>query len=639
MSTDVLRGMTDATGEATVLSIRVRVALFAVALALAALTLAACQKDASPDSFVGPSELALSLALRALPDVLPLDGASQSLVSILVRDGSGQVVANVALRLQISVGGVLRDYGLLSSRTLVTGQDGRAVATYTAPLAVSGVDTGAQVEILVTPVGDNYASAVPRTLAIRLVPNGVVIPPNTLSAGFRYTPSSPAEFQEILFETNCLSDFDTNCVRGAVTYAWDFGDGATGSGATVAHAYSTPSTFTVGLTVTDAFSRSITASRQVTVVSGGTPTASFTFSPLTPNLDDTVFFNASASTPPPGRKIVSYDWAFGDGGTAAGTTVSHAFGRAATYTVTLTVTDDRGATGSTISRVVVTTGRPSASFVFSPSAPSVRAPVFFDASASRATVAGRTLVSYDWVFGDGATGTGVMVEHRYEFASTYPVTLTVTDSVGEKATTTVSVTAGGTGGVPTASFTVSPSPTTIGTVTVVDATASTASNGATIASYTWNFGDSTGTSTCPAAAGCNGAIFSHTYVAVGSYTITLTVTDSLGQTVTTTQSITVNDTTPPTASFTFTPNSAPAGTTILFDATGSTSSFGRSITNYFWDLGDGLGTTVDSGTSPTISGTYPGPGAFTVTLTVTDKDDATGLVIRRATVTMVVTVT
>ena len=484
MSTDVLRGMTDATGEATVLSIRVRVALFAVALALAALTLAACQKDASPDSFVGPSELALSLALRALPDVLPLDGASQSLVSILVRDGSGQVVANVALRLQISVGGVLRDYGLLSSRTLVTGQDGRAVATYTAPLAVSGVDTGAQVEILVTPVGDNYASAVPRTLAIRLVPNGVVIPPNTLSAGFRYTPSSPAEFQEILFETNCLSDFDTNCVRGAVTYAWDFGDGATGSGATVAHAYSTPSTFTVGLTVTDAFSRSITASRQVTVVSGGTPTASFTFSPLTPNLDDTVFFNASASTPPPGRKIVSYDWAFGDGGTAAGTNGvprvresgdlhRDADGDGRPWRDRVDDLKGRRDDGSAQRELGLLTER----------AVGPRARVF-DASASRATVAGRTLVSYDWVFGDGATGTGVMVEHRYEFASTYPVTLTVTDSVGEKATTTVSVTAGGTGGVPTASFTVSPSPTTIGTVTVVDATASTASNGATIASYT-----------------------------------------------------------------------------------------------------------------------------------------------------------
>ena len=188
-------------------------ALFAVALAAA--STAACQKDASLDPFIGPSELALSLALSATPDVLPLDGASQSLVSILARDGSGQVLANVTLRLQIRFGGVLQDYGQLSGRTLVTGQDGRAVATYTAPLAVSGIDADAQVQIEVTPIGDNYASAVPRSLTIRLVPSGVVIPPFTITAGFRFTPSSPARFQEVLFETNCLSATDANCVTDA----------------------------------------------------------------------------------------------------------------------------------------------------------------------------------------------------------------------------------------------------------------------------------------------------------------------------------------------------------------------------------------------------------------------------------------
>ena len=629
MSTDRVSATTDRTGASRDLSTRARVALFAVALAV--VTLAACQKDASPDPFVGPSELALSLLLRALPDVLPLDGASQSLVTILVRDDSGQVVANVTLRLQVRVDGVLQDYGLLSARTLVTGPDGRAVATYTAPLAVSGVDTGAQVEILVTPVGDNYASAVPRTLAIRLVPSGGVIPPQTISAGFRYTPSSPAEFQEILFETDCLSAFDTNCVRGAVTYAWDLGDGTTGTGATLTHAYSTPSTFPVTLTVTDAFGRSVTASRLVTVVTGGAPTASFTFSPLTPNLDDTVFFNASASTAPPGRSVISYDWTFGDGGTATGTTVSHAFGVAATYNVTLTVTDDRGATGSTTASVVVTTGRPIASFVFSPGAPAVRAPVFFDASASRATVAGRTLVSYDWVFGDGSTGTGVTVEHRYEFASTYRVTLTVTDSVGETTTTTVSVTVGGTGGVPTASFTASPSPTTLGTVTVVDATASTASNGATITAYTWNFGDSTGTSTCPAAAGCNGAIFSHTYTTSGAFTITLTVTDSLGETATTTQPLTVSAVSDPVASFIASPTSATVGTPINFNGAASSASGGRTIATYTWDFGDGTG--AGPSATPTTTHPFGVAGTYTVTLTVTDSAGATGTTTVDVTVT------
>ena len=213
------RAMRDDTSGGRDLSTRARVALFAVALA--AVTLPACQQDATPDPFVGPSELGLSLTLTASPDVLALDGASQSLVTILARDGLlGEPKAGLPLRLQIRFGGTLQDVGQLSARTLVTGQDGRAVATYTAPLSLSGVDTQEEVEILVTPVGDNYTTAVPRSLTIRLVPSGTVVPPFRLTAGFRFTPSPPSdpvEFQGVLFEAPfCVSETDTNCVRGPV---------------------------------------------------------------------------------------------------------------------------------------------------------------------------------------------------------------------------------------------------------------------------------------------------------------------------------------------------------------------------------------------------------------------------------------
>ena len=617
--------VSDGMGHSRDLSTRARVALFVIALA--AVTLAACQKDASVDPFVGPSELALSIALSASPDVLPLDGASQSLVTVFARDGSGQVVSNLAVRLQIMFGGVAQDVGLLSARALVTGQDGRAVATYTAPLSVSGVDSGAVVEILVTPVGENYANAVPRKLLIRLVPSGVVIPPQTVSAGFRHTPSSPSEDQEILFETSCRSTDDPDCVRGAVAYAWDFGDGTTATGATVTHAYATQSSYTVTLTVTDAFSRSATTTRLLTVLTGGTPTASFTVSPVTPNLGDTVFFSASASTAPAGRSIVSYAWTFGDGETATGSTVSHVFEVAATYSVTLTVTDNRGATGTTSRSVVVTTSRPIASFVFSPGAPAVGAAVFFDASASRATVAGRTLVSYEWVFGDGTTGAGETREHTYAFASTFTVSLTVTDSVGEKSTTTNSlVVAGGTSTLPTAGFTASPSPTPVGTLTVVDAMSSTPSNGATITSYTWNFGDTTATIVCPVPpggpAGCGptSPLASHTYAATGSYTITLTVTDSRELTATTTQALAVAAVGDPTASFTASPNPTTTAVAINVNGSGSSAAGSRTIASYSWNWGDA---TAD-GAGVTATHMFGAASTYTVTLTVTDSAGATG---------------
>ena len=60
-----------------------RNAALVVLLALAA----ACVQDrAFPPPFIGPSELALSLELSALPDVLPLDGAARSVVSVVARD-------------------------------------------------------------------------------------------------------------------------------------------------------------------------------------------------------------------------------------------------------------------------------------------------------------------------------------------------------------------------------------------------------------------------------------------------------------------------------------------------------------------------------------------------------------------------
>jgi len=110
-----------------------------------------------------------------------------------------------------------------------------------------------------------------------------------------------------------------------------------------------------------------TETRQVTITAGMTttlnvvltpipsnqpPHASFTFSPGSPTVGEAVTFDGSGSSDSDGS-IVSYSWDFGDGSTGSGAIVTHAFGASVTYQVTLTVTDDDGASGSVTKSVKV----------------------------------------------------------------------------------------------------------------------------------------------------------------------------------------------------------------------------------------------------------------------------------------------
>ena len=137
-----------------------------------------------------------------------------------------------------------------------------------------------------------------------------------------------------------------------VSYTWTFGDGQAGTGATASRTYAAAGTYTVTLTVTDDRGATGTTTRTVnpTAPAGNVlPTASFTTSCT--NLSCMV--DAAGSSDPDGS-IVSYEWAFGDGQTGGGEAASRTYAAAGTYTVTLTVTDDRGGTATTTRTVTVT---------------------------------------------------------------------------------------------------------------------------------------------------------------------------------------------------------------------------------------------------------------------------------------------
>jgi PKD repeat protein len=100
-----------------------------------------------------------------------------------------------------------------------------------------------------------------------------------------------------------------------------------------------------------------------------------------------------------------------------------------TYVVTLTVTDDDGATNST-TRSITVTSAVTANGV-APLPPTGSAPFtteFFDAYTVLGL--GPTSSTYAWDFGDGSTGSGSSPTHTFATEGTYYVTLTVTDTLG-----------------------------------------------------------------------------------------------------------------------------------------------------------------------------------------------------------------
>lgn len=178
-------------------------------------------------------------------------------------------------------------------------------------------------------------------------------------------------------------------------------------------------------------SHSTTVNVTVEVSTNLPPLASFSFSPLSPEVGMSVFFDGFGSFDPDGF-IVSWSWNFGDGFTGSGTFTSHTYFATGNYTVTLTVTDNQGAVGITARTVTVRTSTnqpPTAIFFFNPQNPTVGDSVFFDGSASFDPDG--FIVEFQWSFGDGFAVFGSrLVSHLYSFPGNYTVTLTVRDDDG-----------------------------------------------------------------------------------------------------------------------------------------------------------------------------------------------------------------
>jgi PKD repeat protein len=327
-----------------------------VILVAADVLVAGCTvKKTTTPALAGPSELGLSLSVGATPDSIYQDGHSQSVITIQARDANGAPVQNLGLRLDITVDGVVGDVGSLTNKNPATASDGRAVVTYTAPLV--GDQTSRVVAIQVTPVGTDYANnSTSRSVEIKLVPTGTVPPPNDLVAGFTLVPTAPKVGEPTwLNAAPCATAEAVGCTRGSImSYAWDFGDGTTGTGQVVSHAFGRAGNLLVTLKVTGSVGQTATATQIVPVAAGIAPTADFGFVPAAPVVSQEVFFDASASKPGGTiYSIVSYEWDFGSGARGNGVIARTTYVAPGDYLVTLVVTDNVGQKGTKTKTVTV----------------------------------------------------------------------------------------------------------------------------------------------------------------------------------------------------------------------------------------------------------------------------------------------
>jgi len=280
------------------------------------------------------------------------------------------------------------------------------------------------------------------------------------------------------------------------------------------------------------------------------------------------FTDASTGAPSSRR------WRFGDAVESNETNPLHVYTSAATYTVSLTVSNAGGE--STKTKFVSVTGAPM-KVSFEADVRGLTA-LFTDTSTG-------SPVAWQWDFGDGGTSTAPNPSHTFPLPGSYAVSLTIANGAGVRASGSRFVT---TGNPPAADFAVQKE----GLRTVFTDTST-----GNPTQWNWTFGD------CASCLPDTRQNPDHTYARGGTYLVTLRAANTAGST-SKSSLVTVSAGDPPKAAFT----SSIEGLTVHFvDAsTGAPA-------KWTWDFGDGSGSADQNPTHP-----YAKAGTYTVTLTVSN---------------------
>lgn len=315
---------------------------------------------------------------------------------------------------------------------------------------------------------------------------------------------------------------------GIITWNWDFGDGEISSEQNPTHEYAQNGAYTVTLTVTelDEDTATETKSDYITVLDTA-PTADFSADPI--NGTEPLSISLTDLSVSSHDDIVAWSWNFGDGNGSNEQNPTHEYLQNGTYTITLTAYDADGTSTTNVKAdyINVDDTEPTAGFSADPASGNEPLSVTFtDNSISPHD----GIESWSWDFGDGETSNAQNPSHTYSQENTYTVTLVVTEPDGDTSTETRTIAVDDTG--PTASFSAEP---TEGAAPLIVTFTDESSSHDGIVGWSWDFGDdSHSTEQNP----------EHTYVQEGTYTVTLTVTESDGNTDAMTTDIEVSATPP-----------------------------------------------------------------------------------------------
>ncbi len=221
-------------------------------------------------------------------------------------------------------------------------------------------------------------------------------------------------------------------------FAWTTGDGAASASQNTTHAYVVPGTYEAVLAVTDNAGESSTS----TAVSAATSTdgVHWVIGAADPSLGSiplTVHFSVTGM----GQLPKSYDWRFGDGGSANSSETNHTYLIAGIYVASLNVTYSDGVNASYRMTVLALNGGPPVTHATSSVVGLCYSDVWNRVSFQARVAGGTPPYAFSWHFGEGnATSTFQNPTYSYNSpAWSHLSNLTVTDADGVVATTTVSV--------------------------------------------------------------------------------------------------------------------------------------------------------------------------------------------------------